>query len=339
MGYLRNRLLQAVITLYSIVTLGFVFIRLMPGSPAAYLRQEIQNSPGAYGLPPNPTLDQINEVMENQMNYNPGPIWEKYISYMQGAVQGDFGTSVIIEPGVPNTQLILEAAPWTIFLSSTALVYTLTATIVFGSIMAYYEGSKLDVSLTVSMIANGAVPYYIAAILLLYFFGYNLEWFPTGGRYNTDTTPGFNWPFIASVFHHAALPILSQVIVGFGGGALGLRANSIRLLGEGYIRNAKLRGLSTYTISTRYLARNAILPMYTSIVLGLATLIGGNVILEEIFVYRGMGKLMYDATVQRDFPLMTTALIFTTILFIAGTLIADFTYSLIDPRAEQSSMG
>ncbi|WP_459190692.1 ABC transporter permease [Halosimplex sp. J119] len=339
MGYLRNRLLQAVITLYSIITLGFVFIRMMPGDPSAFLRSEIQQNPGAYGLPPNPTLEQINKVMQNQMNYTPGPIWEKYISYMQGAIGGDFGTSVIVDPGASNVQLILEAAPWTIFISSAGLVYALVAGIVFGSLMAYYEGTKMDVGLTVSMLAASSVPYYIVAILLLFLFSYNLEVFPTGGRFNTDTVPGFNYPFIAGVFNHAALPILSGITIGFGGNALSLRANSIRLLGEGHIRNAELRGLSTYTISTRYLARNAILPMYTGIVLGLAGLIGGSIILEEIFVYRGMGKLMYDATVQRDFPLMTTSLIFTTTIFVAGTLIADFTYSLIDPRAEQSSMG
>lgn len=340
MGYLRRRLLQAAVTLYSIVTLGFVFIRLTPGGPEDYLLAEIQANPGAYGLPPQPTLAQINEVMNEQMNFQPNkPMHERYVDYMLNAVQGDFGQSVIVEPGVSNMQLMLEAAPWTIFLSSVGLVYGLVASIMFGSMMAYYEGSKFDVGTTVTAIFTGAVPYYIVALLLISYFSYDLGWFPIGGRFNTDTTPGFNYPFVASVFNHATLPVLSTILLGFAGNALGLRANSIRVLGSDYIRVARLRGLSSYTIATRYMARNAVLPMYTGIVLGLAGLIGGAVVLEQIFNYSGMGLLMFDAAVQRDFPLLTANLIVTTSLFILGTLVADFTYTLIDPRAEQSSMG
>lgn len=340
MGYLRRRLLQAAVTLYSIATLGFVFIRLTPGGPEDYLIAEIQANPGSYGLPPQPTLAQIDEVLNEQMNFHPDkPMYERYLDYITGVFQGDFGQSVIVEPGASNLQLMLEAAPWTIFLSSVGLVYGLVAGILFGSMMAYYEGSKFDVGTTVSMILTGAVPYYVVALLLISYFSYDLGWFPVGGRFNTDATPGFNYSFIASVFNHATLPVLSTILLGFAGNALGLRANSIRVLGSDYIRVAQLRGLSSYTIATRYMARNAVLPMYTGIVLGLAGLIGGAVVLEQIFNYSGMGLLMFDAAIQRDFPLLTANLIVTTSLFIVGTLVADFTYTLIDPRAEQSSMG
>lgn len=340
MGYLRNRLIQAGITLYSIVTLGFVFIQMMPGGPETALRAEINNNPAAFGLPANPTMAQIDSVLQERLLVPPDqPLWEGYLTYMSGALQGNLGQSVIVSPGDPTVQLILEAAPWSIFLASVAMVYGLVIGILLGSMMAYYEGSRFDVGMTVTVIFNSAVPYYVAAIILLYFMAYQLGWFPTGGRYDTSTTPGFNLPFIQGIFYHAALPVLSFVITGFGGSALGMRANSIRILGDDYIRVAELRGLSTYTISTRYLARNAILPMYTGIVIGIGGFLGGTVVLEEIFAYPGMGMLMYNATVYRDFPLLTAALIVTTVLFVIGTLIADFTYALIDPRAEQSSMG
>ena len=340
MGYLRNRLIQAIVTLYSIVTLGFVFIRLMPGGPVDYIIGKIQQSPQSYGLPPNPTMEQINHVLQTQMQVTPNqPIWVAYINYMTGVVQGNLGKSIIVQPGVGCLHLIANAAPWTIFLASVALVYGLIVGIILGSVMAYYEGTKFDIGMSISVILDSAIPYYVLGIILLYFLAYNLQWFPTGGRYNTSTTPGLNYPFIAGVFRHAALPMLSMIIAGFGGNALGIRANSIRLLGSDYIYVAQLRGLSTYTISTRYLARNAVLPMYTSVVIGLGGLLGGSVILERIFSYPGMGLLMFKAANQRDFPLLTAALIITTILFVIGTLIADFTYSMVDPRAEQSSMG
>lgn len=340
MGYLRKRLLQAFVTMYSIVTLGFVAIRLMPGGPEDYLIGEIQSNPGAYGLPPQPTMEQISKVLREEMNFQPdAPMWERYVDYMLSAATGDFGQSIIIQPGVDNVELVLQAAPWTIFLSSIGIVYGLVAGIMFGSMMAYKEGSKFDVGTTVSILLTSSIPYYVVAILLLYFLSYQFSIFPTGGRFNNDVTVGFNPAFIGSVFYHAALPVLSTILIGFAGNALSLRANSIRVLGESHIRAARLRGLSTYTIATRYVTRNAILPMYTGIVLSLASLLSGAVILEQIFSYSGLGLLMYNATVQRDFPLLTTSIILTSFLFVVGTIIADFTYSMIDPRAEQSSMG
>lgn len=340
MGYLRNRLIQAAVTLYSIVTISFVAIQMMPGGPESALRAEILENPTAYGLPANPDAGQVNEIMAQELQVPPDqPIWQAYLTYMRGVFQGDLGRSVVVDPGASNMELILEAAPWTIFLSSVTLAYALILGIILGSVMAYYEGSKFDVSMTVGILFANAVPYYVVAIVLLYFGAYQLEWFPTGGRFDTSLDPGFNLPFIRSIFAHAALPVLSMLITSFGANALELRANAIRILGSDYIRVAELRGLSTYKISTRYLARNAILPMYTSIILGLGGLLSGAVILEFIFAYPGMGWLMYDATVLRDFPLLTANVIVTTVLFVLGTLIADFTYALIDPRAEQSSMG
>jgi len=327
--------------MYSIVTLGFLFIRLMPGGPVDYLVGQIRAEPQQFGLPNQPTPEQIMEVLNQQLALPPDrPIWEQYIIYMRDVfLEGQLGRSIIVEPGAQNLTLILEAAPWTVFLSSIGLVYSLVAGIVLGSVMAYYEGTKFDVGMTVSMLLTGAIPYYAFAIVMLFFLAYNLGWFPTGGRVNSRTTAGFNLPYILGVLHHAALPALTGILLGFGGNALGIRANSIRLLGSDHIRVARLRGLSTYTISTRYLARNAILPMYTGIVIGIGGLLGGSVITEEIFSYPGMGLLMFEATVARDFPLLTSSLIITTFLFVLGTLIADFTYSLVDPRAEQSSMG
>ena len=341
MSYLRDRLIQAMVTLYGVITLGFFFIRFMPGGPREYLLEQIANNPQAYGLPPDPDPEMFDQVIAEVVSVPPDvPIWEAYIVYMQNVLfEFNFGTSYIVDAGEPVLPLIAEAAPWTVFISSVGLVYGLLVGIALGSVMAYYEGSRFDVGMTSSMLLSASVPYYVAAIVLLYFFAYQFQVFPTGGRFNPDLTPGYNWPFISSVFYHAALPCLSVILTGFGGGALGMRANAVRILGSDYIKAAELRGLSSYKISTRYLARNAVLPMYTGILIGIGGLLGGSVILETIFAYRGMGLLMFEATVSRDFPILTAGLIITTFLFVLGTILADFTYALIDPRAEQSSMG
>jgi peptide/nickel transport system permease protein len=336
MSYVRNRLIQAATTFYLIVTLGFLLTKLMPGGPVEYVMRQIQLNPRRYGLPENPTPQQVIERVEELVAVPPDrPIHEAYVNYMYNVfVELNLGESIVVARGVPVMELILARAPWTIFISSIGLLYGLIIGIILGSMMAYYEGSKFDIGTTVSMILNNAVPYYLAAIFLLYFLAFQNGWFPDGGHYNPDATPGINWPFISSVFYYAALPALSFIITGFGGPALGIRANAIRLLGSDHMYVARLRGLSSYRIATSYLARNAVLPLYTSIVIGLGSLLGGSVILEQIFQYPGMGLLMFEATVARDFPVLMGALFLTSFIFIIGTLIADFTYSLIDPRAD-----
>lgn len=341
MSYLRNRIIQAVVTFYVTVTLAFFFNRLLPGGPVESLQADISQNPQRFGLPEDATVEQINAVVESYLNMPPDkPLHEAYLDYLYSVfIQLDLGNSIVVEPGADVLTLILARAPWTILLSSVGFIYGLVVGILLGSFMAYYEGTKFDIGATVAMILNGAVPYYVAAIILLYFFGFQLGWFPTSGRVDPSLTPGINAEYITSVLHHASLPALSFIVTGFGGSALGLRANSIRLLGEDWIKVARLRGLSTYRISTTYLARNAILPMYTGIVIGLGGLLGGSVIMEEIFAYPGMGLLLFDAVILADYTVLMGVFVITTSLFVLGTLIADFTYALIDPRAEQSSMG
>jgi peptide/nickel transport system permease protein len=336
MAYLRDRIIQAAITLFGVVTLGFFLNRLLPGGPVDYLRQDIRANPRQYGLPPNPTPEQINRVIQRLIEFDPDqPLHLAYLEYVQQVfLHFDLGESIIVAPGASVEQLMLNAAPWTIFLSVLGLVWGLLIGIFLGSLMAYYEGSRFDVGTTIVVILDNAIPYYIGAIFLLYVLAFQLGWFPTGGRTDPTTTPGINWPFISGVLYHAALPALSFIITGFGGNALGIRANAIRLIGSEPIRVAKLRGLSPYRISLAYLARNAILPMYTGIIIGLGGLLGGSIILEQIFQYPGMGMLMFEAAIQRDYPLLMGGFLITSFIFVVGTVLADFTYTLIDPRAD-----
>jgi peptide/nickel transport system permease protein len=145
-------------------------------------------------------------------------------------------------------------------------------------------------------------------------------------------TPGVNLPYIKGVLHHAALPILSQVVI-TGGIALQMRGNSIRVLGEDYLRVARLRGLSDYLIATRYVGRNAVLPIYTGLMISIGAMFGGAVVLETIFKYRGMGYYLVRAVQTRDFPLMMGAFTMIAVAVVIALLIADITYGQLDPRA------
>lgn len=335
MSYVRDRLIQAIVTICAIVALTFFFNRLMPGGPVQWLRRDIMENPELYGLPQDPPEQMVEQTIEEILNIPPGDsLQDQFVNYMWGVLtRGDFGESIIVAPGADVWDLILIYAPWTAFISVVATVFTLPIGIILGAFMAYYEGSKFDVGVTAWTVLSSSIPYYVVAIFLLYMLAFQLGWFPTGGRADPRADPGMNLQWTLSVFWYASLPALSFILPGIGG-ALGLRANSIRLLGSEYVRNAHLRGLGTYRISMTYLVRNAILPMWTGIIIGIGGILGGSIIMEMIFQYPGMGLLMFDAAIQRDWPVLMGVFTITATMFVIGTLLADFTYPLIDPRAD-----
>ena len=330
--YLVKRAVYALGTLYVAVSLSFFLIRMLPGGPETYIKNKLIQSQSSM------SMQQINKLAAAYTNVYPNqPLYVQYFHYMTSALQGNFGKSVWF--GEPVSKVLWGAMPWTMFLSSTTLFLGLVIGIVVGGLMAYREGSKFDIGMTTYTLIAGSIPYYVLAILLIYVLGFMWGIFPTNGAYKSGLQPGFNLPFMISVAYHAALPVLSMVLVGFGGTALGLRSNAISELGSDYIRAARIRALPQHRIALRYVARNAILPMYTGIMMGIASIFGGSVILEEIFGYQGIGYIMFKATTTRDYPLMMGAFILVTVATVIGIFIADVTYGLVDPRIEAGGEG
>ena len=320
--YLLERTFQAISSLFVVTTLAFVMMRSMPGGPENYLRTQLKQS----GL----SETAIDNMVNLYLSFHPDqPLHQQYFDYMSSLLVGDMGQSIWFNE--PVAQILGQALPWTIFLSSVSLFVTFVVGIVVGSFMAYREGSLFDVSLTVYSVVLTSIPYYVLAIILLYVFAYQYGWFPTGGRMDPTTTPGFNLPFIKGVLYYAALPLASMIVPGLV--ALGMRGNAIRVLGEDYLRVARLRGLSSSRIATRYVARNAILPMYTGLMISLGSLFGGSIILETIFEYPGVGYYTFKAVQARDYPLMMGGFLLITATVILGIFVADLTYGKIDPRA------
>ncbi|WP_224338069.1 ABC transporter permease [Haloprofundus halobius] len=328
MHYILRRLVQAAITVLSTITLSFVLIRMMPGSPVDRLRAQLleRNS----GL----SSAQIQYRIEQQTNIVPDePLYVQYFDYMTSILTGDFGRS-IVKSNQPVADILANAIPWTIFLMSSALFLGFVVGISLGAFMAYREGSLFDISSTSVSLTLNSTPDYIVGLLLLTFVAYQLGLFPTGGRYASGVDPGLSLEFFASVLYHGALPILSMAIVAFGGWALDMRGNSIRILGEDYLHVARLRGLPERRIALRYVARNAILPMYTGLMIAMGAMLNGSVILESIYAYPGLGFRIIEAVNNRDYPVLMGCFIVITCAIVIGILIADLTYSRIDPRAK-----
>lgn len=331
--YIIERTLQLVLTIVAVVTLSFGLIRLLPGGPADALRaQLVQNNPGM-------TQAQINRRIEAQLNIAPDdPLYVQYVDYIVNLFQGDMGTST--SQGAPVTEILATAIPWTIFVMSSAVLVAFTIGISMGAMMAYHEGSRFDSSSSILAVLTNSVPDYIYGILLLWIFGFQLDLFPIGGRYSGTIEPTLNLvapmqtlAFLSDALWHGALLIASIAIFVWGGWALGMRGNSVQILGEDYLRVARLRGLSERRISLRYVGRNAILPMYTSMLITIGFLFGGSVVLEQVFSYPGVGYYMVEGLHRRDYPLMMGVFIIITTTVSIGVYIADLTYGWIDPRA------
>jgi len=326
-AWLLKRLAQAVVTIWAVITITFAITRFLPGGPVDFMKARL--------IRQGQTVDEerLNQLAEVYTNVDPDqPLHLAYVDYISRLASGNMGQSIYIQE--PVSAILADTVPWTVFFMSVAVTLMFAVGILFGAAMAYAEGSKFDSILSTMSTVTMSVPYYIFAVLFLYYFGFIQGWFPTGGRHAAGVPPGFNIEFFRSALWHAVLPAAAIIIPGIGAPALQMRGNSIQVLGQDYLRVASLRGLPGRTIATRYVGRNAILPMYTNFLIRLGIYFGGAVILEEIFTYRGVGFIMFQAIETRDYSLMMGSFIVLTTAVVLAILLADLTYGWLDPRVK-----
>ncbi|WP_276254982.1 ABC transporter permease [Halomontanus rarus] len=331
MRYYVQRVFQAIITFVGGLFLTYCLYRLMPGGPVQAIVADIVRRRVRQGRPVD--AQEIGAQAERMTGINPEHgILEGFYNYVFNiVVYQDFGRSIGFSD--PVFDVLFRAMPWSLFISGYGLILGFTATVLIGTLMAWNEGTKTDSGLTVFVLTMNSIPYYVGAIFMLVVLGFEWGVLPTGGRYPQSAEPGFNPEFMIGVAKHGAMPILSTFIIGFAGGSLGMRANTVRIMGSDYLRSARLRGLSTNRILTRYLARNAILPIYTGLVIGISGVFSSGVITEQIFQYPGVGWYMFEGLQLQDYPLIMGGFVFFAGLTVIAILIADLTYGLIDPRA------
>lgn len=324
-NYYVKRTAKAIVTIYIVITLTFGLTRFLPGSPADRIRGKLS----AIGY----TEEQIQIVIANTGFNEDATIAEKFVEYMIGLHQGSLGESIeVAGGGEPVVGIIAGHLPWTILLTVVSIVIFFGIALSLGAVMAYREGSKFDTVNSGLAIIGSGVPFFVMAIILVFLFSGELGWFPSGRRFSLEANPGLSLSFARSVAYHAVLPIASIVISRYGVRALAMRGNSISILGKGYVEVAKLRGLPERIIALRYVGRNAVLPMYTGVLLSFGWILGGTVVLEEIFQYKGIGYLLFQAFDARDYPVLMAAFLIITIALVVGIWLADLTYGLVDPR-------
>jgi peptide/nickel transport system permease protein len=206
-----------------------------------------------------------------------------------------------------------------------------------GIMAAWRRGSLFDSVLPPVLLFMLSFPSFWLALFMLYVFGLNLHWFPLGHAYALDQSINLNFHFIGSVLYHAILPALVVVMITIGGWTLGMRNNMICTLAEDFITMAEAKGLSEFRIMLMYAARNAILPQVTSFALSLAFVVSGQVLVESVFSYPGVGYDLVQAATLNDYPLLQGLLLFIVVAVLAANFAADLLYVRLDPRARQET--
>jgi len=311
-----------------VVTLNFIIPRLQPGDPAEIMVQKLAGKDAQ--------LDQAQvQAMRALLGTPDGSLVSQYFQYLNQLLHGNLGVSYNYFP-FKVTEVIGQAFWWTVILVSVVQVLSFVIGVLLGAFAAWRRNTKFDtVTTLVSTFLGTLQPFWIA-LLLIYGLGYTLGWFPTAGGYE-ESTPGFNAEFLYDAFSHAFLPALTLLIVFPIGWILGMRNTMIMNLGEDYIRLAKAKGLPDRTVALRYAARNALLPSVTGFALALGGVLGGTILVETVFDYPGLGRLMGDAVGNKDYPLLQGLMLLFAVGTLIANLVADMLYGVLDPRVRRAA--
>jgi peptide/nickel transport system permease protein len=260
-----------------------------------------------------------------------GSIQEQYFNFLSKAIVGDFGVSITVYPSKVN-DLIAKALPWTIGLLATMALISWVIGNIVGLLAGYYKNKIMAKAVQIFAIAVYPIPYYVLAIIFVFVFCYLLRIFPLFGSKGVGFKVSFSLDFISSVIFHSFLPALTLFIVNLGWWILSMRALTINLSEEDYVKFAEMRGTEKKIILNKYIFRNALLPQITQLAMAISTIFSGAVLTEFIFSYPGLGQLLWMAVSSSDIYLLMGITSLSIISVTTSALIVDLVYPLLDPR-------
>jgi peptide/nickel transport system permease protein len=321
-------LAKAFLTVVVATFITFALIRLLPGNPIDLRIEELtRDGSMTYEL----AREQVSALYPVELD---APLPIQFVSYLASVLRLDLGTSSL-SIGVSVTSIILAVLPWTLFAVGTGLLLSFAVGIGLGLVAAYTRGSLFDQAVTTIGSIVSSVPNYLIAILIVLIFGVQLRLLPITqmrGALSPGIQPGFTFDFIGDVLFHAALPIVVFFLTQIGHWILSMRNATLAALEEDYVVAARARGLSDARITTAYVGRNAALPLVTQFAIAVGFIVGGAVLIEQVFLYQGVGLRLIRAVTQRDYPVMQGILLLVTVSVVVANLAADLLYSRLDPR-------
>jgi peptide/nickel transport system permease protein len=326
-----RRLLRRVgiylVAVWAAVTINFFLPRLAPGNPAEIvferLSQRGQVNPEAL------------KALELEFGVNTtDPLWVQYLNYLNNLLHGNLGVSTNYYP-TPVIDIIDQDIKWTLFLLTVSVVLSFTFGTLIGIFMAWRRGSALDSSLSSLMTFFYSILYPWLALLAVYILGYTLGWFPFSDGYDLSLTPGWSLDFIMSAAYHSILPALTIIVSTMAGWMLTMRNSMITTLSEDYVLLARAKGLTSRRVMFSYAARNAILPSVTGLAIAIGAVVGGQLLVEKVFSYPGIGFALFQAIQSQDYALADGILLLVIVATVIMNLIVEALYVVLDPRMRQ----
>lgn len=304
--YIVNRVLSGIIVIFGISVFTFMLIHFIPGDPVKIMLGQ-NATPEA--------IEQLNETLGLDK-----PLFVQYTTYMANVVQGDFGTS--LKTRRPVLTEILDRFPETVKLASAGILIAVLIGITLGILAARFKNTFIDTMVMTLATLGVSIPGFWLAILLVMVFSVKLAWFPiaNGTGIRDLVLPAVTIGVLAST-------MISRVT----------RNGMVETLSNDYIRTARAKGLDERIILFRHALRNVLIPVVTLVGLQMAALLGGTVIIEQVFNWPGIGTLAIGAISSRDFPLIQGTVLFMGVIYVTINILVDIIYGLIDPRIEVSA--
>jgi peptide/nickel transport system permease protein len=312
------------------ISVSFLLPRVVPGNPVAgaVARASLSGNCNSACV----------QAVEEQLGFNVHTsLWDQYVQYLGNLAHGNLGQSW--SENAPVSTLILSYVPWTLGLLLVATTLSFFIGTALGIWMAWRRGSWFEWVLPAATFFQ-ALPYFFLALVLVLIFGQTgtmLKWFPSLFGYDIYlVTPGYNWPYISSVVGHAILPAATVVLASIAGFILSMRNQMVTTMDEDFVLVAAAKGLPTRTVMW-YAARNALLPVVSNFTIAISLVVAGQILVEIVFNYPGIGFHLYDALGKLDYSLVQGIFVVITLVVLGANLLADVVYVLIDPRARQTA--
>jgi peptide/nickel transport system permease protein len=311
--FLARRLAYSLIVLLGVLVVVFALVHLVPGDPVR-IALGTRYTPEAYdALRSASGLDR--------------PIIGQFFGYVGSALTGDLGVS--FRNGDPVATILVDRLPATASLAVAGIVIALLIALPAGIWSALHEGRISDGIVRVTSQFGVSVPDFWMGILLIALFSTTLGWLPTSGYRPLLGDPG-GW------LQHLVLPGLTVGLVAAAILTRYIRSAVLEVAGMGYVRTARSKGLSPRVVTFRHTVRNALVPILTITGIQLATILGGVIVVEVVFAWPGLGRLVYNAVAARDYPVIQGAVLLIAVLFLLINLIVDLLYAVVDPRIRLS---
>jgi peptide/nickel transport system permease protein len=316
--YIIRRILYTLLTLFGVATILFFIFRIMPGDPTAQVIS--------------PALDEVAQARLKQAYGLDKPLFVQYGLYLKNLVILEWGRSFTSSRKVFD---ILTYRFWnTIFLMGAAMCFVLVIGTGLGMVMAWRRQGPLDVGGIIAALVFQSAPPFVTGLLLLMVLSYRLDLFPTGGMQSPGVALGKGIAifFSSDFLHHLVLPTITVSLFYLATPMLIMRDSMLEVMGSDFIELAKAKGLAPHVVMIRHAARNALIAVVTVASLMIGFAIGGQVLVETVFSWPGMGKLMVEAASSHDYPVAQATFLVLAALVIFLNLVADISYCYLDPR-------